>query len=208
MGIQQNGANTGDISYAKGAVTDNAVVGVDLGNSMGAAFRSISTNGQNGPGGDFRGSHYATHILSIDDCMANPVQGPFLNFAIPSGQPLHATQIVLRNCAISWDGPPGGRIIDYQGYGSVTLIGGSVGDNGVIYARRFSPVMYSGAKFIDVGVQFWNNPEPTVDADHRFSVLSTHRNVAIGTGVRGRGVGGPPSARDPGSPRRSGTPRS
>jgi hypothetical protein len=193
-GIQQNGADTGDIAYTDGAITDNRVVGFDMGNSQGAVFRMVSSNGRNGPGGDFRCGHPNNAALSIYDSQGNPVQGPYVNcpFLAPS---LHATQVLIQQGSISWNGPSGGRIINYQGYGGVTMIGGSIGGDGVIHVSPHTPVSQSGPNFTDIGVQFYGNPEPrvTVTGGRRFEILPIHRNTGLPSGIRGHNlpIGGP-----------------
>ncbi len=184
IGIQLNGTNTGDIFFSDGAVTDNSTVGVDLGTSMGAAFRGVSTNGLNGAA-DFRAGDTANTLLTIEDHIGNPSQGPFVLVNGVYGQQM-ALSVILKNCSISWNGTAGNDIIKYLGQGTVTIIGGNINGNGVIRVSPTQALSYSGPTLIDINLTLRGSPEPSfvVTNGRRFSIGALSLNAGTLSGVQ------------------------
>jgi hypothetical protein len=146
----------------------------------------VSFNGQNGAGGDIRGGHYAVSFVTVDNCIGNPVQGPFLNFAKLADLPMHATQVLVRGGSIAWNGPSGGRIINYGGYGGVKLDGVQIAGDGEIRVYPESPVSASGPVLLTDMVQWFGEPVPKVVIlpGRHHDRLSIYRNVGRFTDAR------------------------
>ena len=182
-GIQQQGINTGDIFYGDGAITDNLTVGFDMGTSQQAVFRGVSTNGLNGAA-DFRAGDTGNLLLSIEDAITNPSQGPYLLVNGVTGQQM-ILSVILKNNHLSWNGTAGGDMISYKGQGTVTIENGYLQGDGVIRVSPTQALSNSGPSLIDFNVGLRGSPEPTfvVTGGRRFSIPAVSVNAGTNRAI-------------------------